>query len=563
MDEIGIEPEEARNRLVQLVDALKDPIVEDTIFEGGRRLPTAVTETDPPRLRLNRELLGRVGDDEILAAMARPVAQMTNLASVAVSLVFQSHDEQVLRDLATRASRRADAAAVRPAEVPAWVTYRIETLVDRLRRMCAHLGRASVFTAEGADSLRSAVLGSKTWPEWTDVSDIPWCQKVVAAVREALEDTPHAPYAEAVTELLWDSLALGPQSFLRHAGRTLRGSGGNLDDVGSLLGALAAAVTIEGETEVSLSLQDWQAYADVWDAWENLNRHEKAMFGPVLLRDRSPAVSVLQPARFAFGLDEPKELPWDAPVLCWTVREQNALRDLLVGFIKTLPGHTEDALEGHAELYSESEPPLVSAAEQKAIGIQVVALHADTPLTPPASFTRAWSSCLHRILDQYLALEPTRQQAMNRALRHSYDELFPDSKPIWARRFYDLDQRKHVDAFKRLVTAPNELYRTPVLLDPFHAPNSPEPAPYPTLMFPVGVSGSGKIPFFVPVVALCSTLNGAPLRVRVVEVPAGAGGNCEWLCDRGLHLAKLSKQAVELILRAVRGDALQMAVFEN
>lgn len=561
MAEMGVPEGDARLRLVELVDALRRPVIEDTIFDDGRRMAIDVRSGSPSTIHLNRELLSRVGDQEILTALARPVAQISDLAGVGVSLVFQAEDEQALRDLAMRASRRPEFPVVRAAEIPTWVSFRIETLVNRLRRMCAHLGRASALSAQGAEELLDLVLGARTWPDWTDVSSVAWCQGIVRAVEEALEDTPHEEHAEAVTELLWDSLALSPQSFVRHAGRTLRGQGGDVADVGDLLCALAAAVSVDGD--LSTALDAWPAYANVWEAWQNLNRHEKAMFGPVLLRDKAPAPSVLVPARLAFGLDEPRELPWDAPLVCWTVREQNALRDLLIGFVKTLPGHTEDALEGHPDLYDPSESPLGQSEQKNAVGIQVVALHADTPLSVPASFSRAWSSCLHRILDQFLGLEAELRQTMNASLREAYDEMFPDSKAIWARRFYDLDQLSEVDAFKRLVTAPNDLFRTPVLLDPFHDPTSEQPAPYPTLMFPVGLNGPGKIPFFVPVVALTSTLHGAPLRVRVVSVPVGVGGQCEWICDRGLHLAKLSKQAVELILRAVRGDALQMAVFES
>ena len=190
-------------------------------------------------------------------------------------------------------------------------------------------------------------------------------------------------------------------------------------------------------------------------------------------------------------------------------------------------------------------------------------MHADAALSIPASFARAWSSGLHRILDQFGALSPQDQARVNESLRNAYDELFPDSSPIWSRRFYDLDRRSPLEGFKQLVSTPNELFRTPVFLDPFHDPRSEELAPYPTLVFPVGLNGPGKIPFFVPVVALTSTMNGSPLRVRVIEVPTSTSQECRWICDRGLHLAKLSKQAVELILRAVRGDSLQMAVFES
>lgn len=561
MAEVGLDTDIAHAKLTDLVHALSHPEIEETIFEGGRRLATAVDGGTPPVIRLNEELLQRVDDDEVLSALARPVAEITDLASVGVSLAFQVDDEQAIRNMTTRAHRRPDAPTVRATEIDDWVAFRIDTMADRVQRMCGHLGRASVVETTGADSMLDTVRGAKSWPEWIDIADEVWCQNAVRSIGAALEDTPHENASAVLAELLWDSLALSPQSFLRHAGRSLRGRGGDLSHIGELLRALSAAVS--GESDVSEQVADWNAYSDVFDAWQNLNRHEKAMFGPVLLRDRTPAASVVEPARFAFGLEEPSELPWDLPLLCWTVREQNALRDLLVGFAKTLPGHTEDALEGQPDLHVDSESPLEVDGDRRTVGIQVIALNADAALSIPASFARAWSSGIHRVLDQFLGLSVEEKTAVNVTLRAAYDELFPDSQTIWSRRFYDLDRKNELDAFKQLVTTPNKLFRTPVFFDPFHNPRSDELAPYPTLVFPVGISGPGKVPFFVPVVALTSTMNGSPLRVRIVEVPASSGERCRWVCDRGLHLAKLSKQAVELILRAVRGDSLQMAVFES
>lgn len=561
MGEAGMDAADARAKLTTLVTALRAPMIEDTIFDGGRRLATDVqTGGRTTKIRLNRELLERVGDSEVMTALAKPVAEIAGVSAVSVSLAFQE-DDQVARDLANKALRRADYPVVRPAAIVEWMAFRIETMTARLQAMCAHLGRASVFDVSSAEELYTAVADAPTWPEWVDVSSIEWAKNVTETVSDALDGTDYEAHASALTELLWDSLALSPQSFLRHAGRTLRGLGGDLSLVDDLLVALSKAVAQEGT--VSMDLVDWAAYSDVYEAWEELNRHERAMFGPVLLRDRTPDASVIEPARFAFGLDEPKELPWDAPLVCWTTREQRALRDLLVGFVKTLPGHTEDAIEANQNLYLPEEAPLGVGGAPRTFGIQVVALNADTALGVPASFSRAYSSGLHRLLEQFDGLPPARQSSVIQSLRQGYDDLLPESRPIWARRFYDLDSLEQRAKFRRLATAPNELFRTPVFFDPFRDPRSGELAPYPTLVFPVGVAAPGKVPFFVPVTALTSTLNGSPLRVRVIDVPPSTEGHPTWICDRGLHLTKLSKQAVELILRAVRGDALHMAVFES
>jgi hypothetical protein len=245
------------------------------------------------------------------------------------------------------------------------------------------------------------------------------------------------------------------------------------------------------------------------------------------------------------------------------VREQNALRDLLVGYVKTLPEHSEDAVEGRGDMNVEGEPPLDVSGSRRTVGIQVIALNADAQLNVQASRARAWSSGVQRVFEQYEALPVGEKVGVNVTLRMAYDELFPASRPIWDRRFYELDRRSDREAFEKLITTPNELFASPVFFDPFHSPHSDELAPYPTLVFPVGINGPGKVPFFVPVKALISTMNGSPLRVRVIEVPAGTGNRCRWVCDRGLHLAKLATQSVELMMRSIRGDGLQMAVFEG
>lgn len=554
MAEAGVDAATAKRRLTVLVHGLRSPRIESTIFEDGRRLATAV---EGEEIVLNRELLQRVGDAEVLTALARPVAQITELASVGVSLAFQIDDDQMMRDLAMKAQRRTENEVVRASSIPDWVQYRIETLTERLGRLCGGLGRASVFETTGADELRRHVEGAAVWPEWADIDAIEWCKNAVAAVHEAMEGTFYEQHAETLTELMWDSLVLSTQSFVRHAGRTLR-SLGNEIQLDDLLVALARAAS--GDEAFSTDVADWPAYLDVFEAWRDLNRHESAMFGPVLLNDRTPPASVVVPAQQAFGLDEPKELPWDAPLVCWTTREHRALRDLLIGFIKTLPGHTEQALEAHTLVEVGDEPPLDLSGERQMLSIQVVALGTDSGFIPPSEPERPWSACVRRIVDQFESSDEYTREAVLASLRLAYDELFPESQPIWARRLFDVDELSQRDKLVRLVTTVNNVFHAPLFFDPFRDPDTDEIAPMATIVLPVGITTAGRVPFFVPMVALTSTLNGAPLRVRVVEVPPQSDAPCRWLCDRGLHLTKLAQQPVELIARAVRGDALQMAI---
>ena len=74
MSEARIDPQTTRESLVRLVHGLRNPIIEPTIFEAGRRMPMKV---EGDRIVFNAELLERVGDEEVLTALARPVAEIT------------------------------------------------------------------------------------------------------------------------------------------------------------------------------------------------------------------------------------------------------------------------------------------------------------------------------------------------------------------------------------------------------------------------------------------------------------------------------------------------------
>lgn len=556
MSEVGIDAATTRARLTTLVHALQNPRLEDTIFESGRRMAMIV---DGDVIVMNRELLGRVGDAEVLTALARPVAEITQLASVGVSLAFQIDDEQLLRDLTMKAQRRADGEVVRASSIHDWVRYRIQTLAERLGRLCGELGGAGAFDASGSDEVCAKVETSPVWPEWSDVAGIAWCQSTVAQLTDALAGTTYQSHAGTLAELMWDSVVLSLQSFMRHAGRTARTLATQLD-IGELLNAIANAAS--GDERFSTDVAEWPAYQDVYDAWRDLNHHERAVFGPVLLNDKTPPASVVVPARLAFGLDEPKELPWAAPLVCWTTREQRALRDLLMGFIKTLPGHTEHALQRHTLVKVGDEPALVTSGDRLMLAVHMVPLGIDATLMEPESPSRTWSACVRQVVEQFVRADDETQESALASLRAAYDQLFPESRPIWARRFFDLGGADDVETLVRLVTAINNVFSAPIFFDPFAQPTGIDLAPLATLVLPVGIV-SGTVSFFVPVVAVTATLNGAPVRIRAVEVPAGIDAPCRWLCDRAIHLESLGQQSVELITRSVRGDAIQMALVES
>ena len=557
LTDTGVDAGTVRQRLGALIRALHSPRVEATIFANGRRLATSVEDGV---LLVNRELLERVGNPEILSSLARPVAELTELAPVMVSLAFQIDDDQVLRDLTLRAQRSATKEVIRASMIREWVEYRVEVLSQRLLRLCGQLGRASVFERGGAGELQARVQESEVWPEWADVSDLGWCVSAVAALEEALEGTEFEPHSETLAELMWDSVVLSTQSFLRHAGRGTRSLERELD-VSELLIALANAVS--GDEFLEDDVAQWPAYQDVADAWTELNREECGTFGPVRGDFPAPPASVLDPARNAFGIDQPSELPWDLPLLCWTTREQRALRDLLNGLIKTLHGQNAQAEQSHTATRPGTEPALVSGGARKMLSVQIAPLGADASLLPAQSDDRTWAACVNRVLEQFAASDAITQEGIIASLRAAYDSLFPESQAIWERRLFDLDDLPMAGRAQRLVTAINGVFGPPMFFDPFLDPSTNELAPMATVVLPVGVTANTRVAFSVPMVALKSTLNGSPLRLRAVEVSPQSDQPCRWLCDRGLHLSKLAKQSVELLTTAIRGDALQMSLFES
>lgn len=548
--EAGLDSEAQISRLDRLIRALRERRFENTIFEEGRRMPTAVhLGFDPPRIVLNEELLQRVGDDEVLAALARPISQVLEIAPMSVAMSLQIRDEKFLKSLSTKASRRNDAPMVRANDLPAFVTYKMEVFGTRLSMLAAALGTHRTFEISAAEETCAALRGRAGWPEWADVLNLRCAADAVAGLREALTDTPWADHAEKLAELTWDSLALSGQTFLRHAGRELRGE--NVPKIVDVLTAYLRAIKAQERT-LTEDLASWSVFVEIHDAWLSLDDEERRTFCGNNARADRRSVSVVDEAGAAFGIREPASLPWEMPLVCWTSREQSALRDLFVGIARTLPGRPSAHFFPLSSLTRDESP--LGTGESNAWSLAVDSVGVDNSRSDADDLARAYSATLATQVAQYLALPAHHQTEAVRRLRRVYDDYFPQATEIWARRFAG----DSASDFHALLTGIQHMVSSPVMFDPFLRPSQDELAPFPTLTVVAARQGDARmVPFWVPVSLLASTLKGPPIRIRLVRVTEGG---CAWDCDKTLSLSKLENQAVDLILRAVHGDALQFVL---
>lgn len=558
--ESGVQKEEQVTRLDTLIRCVESKSLEDTLFDGGRRVAFTLDEdTSPPKLELNAELLERVDDDEILFALAAPIAKILGLSQLGVAITLQTREERQFRNLMTKASRRLDVAPVRATDVPAFIHIKMRIFAERLGAVTAKIGHAASFEIHVDQELLEGLEDKPGWPEFADMASVPVLLEARNRFAGALAESKYARSVDTFVELVWDSLGVSPQSFFRNAARALRAE--NVGDLVEALSALEAAIS-STDLSFSASLADWSSYSEVYDAWRGLLRVEKSLFG---ISTRDPdrgAVSVLEPARDAFGLDDPPSLPWADPLVSWTVREVGALRDLFAGSAQTMPGAPTQEFVTFEELHRQEEQPLELDSNRASVSIQMLSVGSDVVPTDRLLEARAYSATLHTLLSQFDQLPQQHRVEAVRMLRRSYDEYFPAEKMVWSRRFKNLQKLEPFEAFMALSSELTRVFNLPVLFDPIVKPSVAELAPFPTLTFVLAMTPETeeRTPFWIPFAALTSTSGGAPLRLRVVAAPADPGAQCGWICDRTLALDKLEGQPLDLVAQSVHGDCLHFAI---
>lgn len=568
MAEEGMSSEQQRARMDVLVRCLTSSQIEDTIFEQGRRVPLSLdTHTSPPTLRLNAELLERVDDDELLSAFTRPISELLGVPAINAGLVLQGRDEKQLRNLYHSARGKLTTPVINAASVRSVIEWRVMLFAERLRNLVRELSDQRLQLPAAASFIGWLESQRGSWPDWIDVAVEDFTTQTVQAVTEALADTRGLPPAENIVELCWESLNLSPQSFMRHAARGLRTQELPVNE--ELLRAIAGVMAPRRVAQLE-SLEQWHTLADLQGAWRELVELELETLGPHHHGQREiPEVSVFAAPRDSMSLREPEDLPWGYPLLCWSLREHNALRDLLHGFVRTQRVNEGEESEFELLLVEEPEPghepPLATDGPRRRVDMQVVGTTLDVPPGYDIMRQRAWDATLARLTKQLANLnESMRNSALNR-IRGAYDGFFMGTRHVWERRLQGWRLDPLPESTQRLAAGVADLLDCPVIFDPFESPASDQMRMMPTFCFIVAISPHlEKVPFRVPISVLTMTAatGTPPLRVRMVEVPGSPNEPCKWLCDLELTMENMHGQPVNVTLNAVEDNMLRMIAFE-
>jgi hypothetical protein len=564
----GVPQETQRSRTDMLVRCLTGCQIEDTIFKDGRRIPLSLdTTTNPPTLRLNGELLARVSDDDIFATFTRPVSTILQLAPISVGLVLQGRDEKQLRDLYHTGRHQLETQPIRATSVRSVIERRVVAFAERVRKLVYVLSEGKQLQFSQAASFIGWLesLGGQ-WPEWIDVQLEDFAHHAINLSTDALADKPWLPPAPMLLELCWESLNLSPPSFMRHVAREMRTKEIPVSE--DFLLSIARVVAPGKEEEIA-AIDQWPSLHELQTAWENLYTLEVATLGRHHQGgDKIPRISVFQAPRDSLGLREPEDLPFDYPLASWSVRETNALRDLLQGFVQThknsrRQSETEDELILVDIPDFDDEAILDTSEPSREYKVEVVG----TTLTPAAGYEelqqRAVNAALRHLQHQMLKYDDGGQLNVLHRIRGSYDGFFMNTRTVWERRLQGWQLDTRAKALVRLGSAVGDLLERPVIFDPFESPESHQIRPMPTFCFIVAVSPHlERVPLNIPIstINMTSAMGTPPLRVRLIEVPGDASEPCKWRGDHEVTMNTMQGQPVQLTLNAIEDDTIRWLV---
>ncbi|MFU8806180.1 MAG: hypothetical protein ACNA8W_20375, partial [Bradymonadaceae bacterium] len=540
--------------------------IDPQLVNGGRTVPVLLNmEASPPVLKLHGTLLQHVSDQEILTALARPLATLLHLSSVTVGLVVKERDEKQLTALANQAARQLTTPVAHLTEIEAIVEQRVKLFEERLYQLVYHLADRPLAELNGTeDFIGELIERSSKWPEWLDVEPYDYILEAIRNTVEVLGDVKGLPAIAVLVELIWESIGLSTQSFLRIAARTLRGGQGEIRR-DYILHNLARVTSESGEP-VCEALTSWPAFGELADAWVELWKCEQQLVGNRNANLDVPRVSVYAPPGDVMGLSEPESLPWQFPLLCWTIRERDALRDLLVGLTQALD-KTQDSVAPpsvYLDLLDAYDSPLKMSDDHFNIGLQSLGVDVELPADYDALLLRALRSSYTTTLVQYGSLDEASRQRAFHLLLGAYTGYMPQAKAVWDRRFYKIKEMDRAEAFAALITKIQHVLRLPILFNVFEDPDVDMSMLMPMPAFDMVVAlpeGLDQIPIHIPLGALKPSLGNAPIRIRVIRVPGDPKAACTWLCDHHLTLTELRTQSPDQMLRAVNNDILRMLVF--
>lgn len=558
--ENAIEPEAQIERMNALVSALVGVEFEEDLRVNGRSIPLFVDQTcTPPKIRLHRKLIEGIEDAEVLRAFHAPVAGILGVSPVGVGLMLSCDDARQVKSLVAQVARRAGADRVHITQVEAIVAQRLQLFNARLEVVAENFGESMFWLRVGEDDFKAQLGDSHIgWPDWDAVQSSAFIQGLIGELRDCIDQREDMPAAQMLVELCWESLELSPHAFLRHAAQTLRAREGDYD-LAQTIRKLADANDIE-YCEAFYAVDAWPIFRDLSDAWQALFQAEQAMLPGGAPRRRTPSISVLDCPLDSLGICEPCTLPWDAPLVAWSIREHHGLRDLLVGLRVALeeqasgPGEIEVAVSGDA-----AEAPLGISEAPQELHLQVVQRGFALPEDYEALLNRAMNACHAAMAARFKELDAAGKTRALRVLRSAYDGYFGQLKALWGRRFQAWEKWSPEQAFRVLSTEIRHIAGPAMLFDPFAGPESAAFAPAPQfILVAPRPEQFERVLVHMPLAALKKSIHGAAIQVRVVDVRDGQ--DCRWVGDAPVSLSLVEQSPTGTVLESIDRDSVRLLI---
>lgn len=555
-----MEPAEQIARMNALVRALGAVQFEEKLRANGRNIPLLLdTSCSPPKIRLHRQLIQGIEDAEVLRAFHAPISAILGISPVGVGLALDCQDARQLKTLVAQMARRQGPQRVRLTQVEALVEQRVQLFNDRIESVVERFGEDLFWIRAGEQEFKVQLAQThRGWPDWDGVQGSRFIRGVIDELQECITGRSDMPGAQILVELCWESLELSPQSFLRHAAQTLRADGEDYDLVEALR-KLADAIGIDG-SEAFYSVDAWPVYRDLCEAWDALFRAEQAMLPSVAPRRNTPVISVLERPLESLGICEPSTLPWDAPLLAWSVREHHGLRDLLVGLRNVLEDQFARIEDVRVELDGDSpEPALEINPPAGALGLRVIQRGYALPDDYKALLTRAMHASFAAMAACFERLDPPVQLRVLRTLRTAYDGYFSEARALWARRFQAWEQWSAARAFRVLSTEIRHIAGAAVLFDPFESPASAALAPMPKFVLVAPRPAHfDDVLVQMPIAVLKKSALGGSIRVRLVDVRDAQP--CSWVGDLPVSLVDVEEYPTGVLLEAIDRDSVRLLI---
>lgn len=545
-------------RASQLVEVLSGARLEPQLMRNGRPVPVELRRVDERiELFVNQTMLERVDDEALASAMALPVAKVLGLPPSMVGLILNLSDERQIRSLASQLGSKNPVVPL--TQIERLVRWRLQTLEARLGRLI----EVANLTVDGAETfLETLKTRGDHWPRFEEIRDqdylLSWSDRVGGELGRSVP----AEGAQKLVELLWESLVISPRSAMRQAAQALRSLPAKANHQ-KMLVMLARALGEEGQP-IDSDLQSWPSFEELHRNWEVLNAREDALIGARRSLSLAPPVCIFAPPSESMGLKEPASLPWEMPLICWSMRERSALNDLLKGLATSLEREMDSRKSGRLQDISfQSDTPL---PEDHAIGERIhwiVKVPTRLPTFPTDFSThlnQAFKSTAAAYGQAFSKLPMMDQiQGLNLA-KGAYSGYLPQSRAVWQRRLITDPDARPPEAFEIYLLGLARALEWPIFVDIFEEGLfTPRTTHLPGFtLLATWCEDSDFAPLWLPVEAIGEALGQVPLRIRNIEVRND--GSTAWLGDHRLEIAELRALSTDGLLRGIHDGALLLTI---